>query len=81
MSQKKGGAVANLVRVIDSSLIIEADRVRVLSKLSIYFSKHPNPITIAPKKVKEEAVNRPARIAWCYQVLPAGSMQHCFAMD
>ena len=64
MSQKKGGAAANLVRVIDSSLIIEADRVRVMSRLSIYFSKHPNPITIAPKKVKEEAVDRPARIAW-----------------
>ena len=50
------------VRVVDSSLIIEADRLRITSKLSIYFLKHPNPITIAPRKVKEETVDRPARI-------------------
>jgi hypothetical protein len=52
-----------LVRVIDSSLIIEANRVRLLSRLSIYFQKHPNQVTIAPRKVKEETVDRPAGIA------------------
>ncbi len=50
-----------LVRIVDSSLIIEADRLGVIRKLSVYLQKHQN--TITPRKVKEETVDRPASIA------------------
>ncbi|HKM77273.1 MAG TPA: hypothetical protein VJZ32_12740 [Candidatus Bathyarchaeia archaeon] len=49
------------VRILDSSLIIEADRLRLTKRLSDYLSRNRIQ-TIVPTKVKQETVDEPRSI-------------------
>lgn len=61
MGQKKPTAKVKQVRIIDSSLIIEADRLHLTKRLSNYLSRSRIQ-TIVPTKVKQETVDGPRAI-------------------
>jgi hypothetical protein len=62
MGQKKSQTKIIQVRIIDSSLIIEADRLQLTKRLSSYLLRSRIK-TIVPTRVKQETVDGPRSIA------------------